>query len=178
MKRCLWGTFRNQFSLCNQFTPNRVFCTNEQLTTNKPTTHKIKHKGPLILPHKTPKAPRSAPRSVVKEKKPETGSKPKQSHADCYITFLGTSSMKPSKTRNCQAILLTRESESFLFDCAEGTYRQFIDNSRVNTNISHIFITHLHGDHIFGLPAIILSNISPFDFFSIFIRPQIINRLT
>jgi len=75
------------------------------------------------------------------------------------VTFLGTSGAVPTTQRAPSAVLVNREGERFLFDCGEGTQRQMM---RFGTgfDVSHIFVTHLHGDHILGLPGLIQS----FDF--------------
>ncbi|MFB6197375.1 MAG: ribonuclease Z [Halobacteriaceae archaeon] len=71
-----------------------------------------------------------------------------------YITFLGTSGAVPTTKRNPSSIFVNREGDGFLFDVGEGTQRQMM---RFGTgfDISDIFITHLHGDHVFGLPGLI-----------------------
>jgi ribonuclease Z len=70
------------------------------------------------------------------------------------VTFLGTSGAVPTTQRNPSAILLQREGERFLFDAGEGTQRQMM---RFGTGfaVSHLFITHLHGDHVLGLPGLV-----------------------
>jgi ribonuclease BN (tRNA processing enzyme) len=80
---------------------------------------------------------------------------PGTSTHDLEINFLGTGSQKPSRTRNCTAIHLVHNSRTYLFDCAEATQHRVI-RSGVNTHVSHIFISHLHGDHMLGLPGMIL----------------------
>ncbi|MFB6195234.1 MAG: ribonuclease Z [Haloplanus sp.] len=72
------------------------------------------------------------------------------------VTFLGTSGAVPTTQRAPSAVYLNREGERFLFDCGEGTQRQMM---RFGTgfDISHIFVTHLHGDHILGIPGLIQS---------------------
>lgn len=72
------------------------------------------------------------------------------------ITFLGTSGAVPTTERAPSALLVHREGERFLFDCGEGTQRQMM---RFGTgfSISHIFLTHLHGDHILGIPGLVQS---------------------
>jgi len=73
------------------------------------------------------------------------------------LTFLGTSSMIPTKKRNQQAIFLKYGKEGILIDCGEGTQRQFKLAKLKLTKITKILITHWHGDHVFGLPGILQS---------------------
>lgn len=71
------------------------------------------------------------------------------------LTFLGTSAQIPSAKRNHPAILLTYEGENILIDCGEGTQRQF-RKARLNPcRVGKILITHIHGDHVFGLPGLL-----------------------
>lgn len=70
------------------------------------------------------------------------------------VTFLGTSGAIPTTQRNPSAILLRREEERFLFDVGEGTQRQMI-RFVTGFDISAIFLTHLHGDHVLGLPGLL-----------------------
>jgi len=75
------------------------------------------------------------------------------------ITFLGTSSGAPSLTRNMASLVLRlpQRASIWMFDCGEGTQHQAL---RVRMKLAHlerIFITHLHGDHIFGLPGLLAS---------------------
>jgi len=71
------------------------------------------------------------------------------------LTFLGTSAAIPSKKRNHTAIALKAFGEVFLFDCGEGTQRQMAKAKVSPMKIKKIFISHLHGDHILGLPGMI-----------------------
>lgn len=71
------------------------------------------------------------------------------------ITFLGTSSMVPTKKRNVQSIYLNYKGEGMLFDCGEGTQRQ-MNIAGINRNkVKKVFITHWHGDHVSGLIGLI-----------------------
>jgi len=69
------------------------------------------------------------------------------------ITFLGTSGMQPTKDRNLSSLLLRYKAENILIDCGEGTQRQFRIADISPIKITKILITHLHGDHINGLPG-------------------------
>ena len=71
------------------------------------------------------------------------------------ITFLGTSDSIPTARRNHPAILLSYDGEHILFDCGEGTQRQFRKLELNPGKITKIFITHWHGDHVLGLPGLI-----------------------
>ena len=71
------------------------------------------------------------------------------------LTFLGTGCMVPTKERNVQGIFLKYKNKGLLFDCGEGTQRQMNLAGIKRTDISHIFISHWHGDHVFGLPGVI-----------------------
>lgn len=63
----------------------------------------------------------------------------------------------PNKFRNLPSVLVRRGPELLLFDCGEGTQKQFLQ-ARAGTNRKmRIFISHLHGDHLFGLPGMLHS---------------------
>jgi ribonuclease Z len=69
------------------------------------------------------------------------------------IFFLGTSGSWPSAQRNVSATAVRRGSETLLFDCGEGTQRQFQKSPLSHMSVAKIFLTHMHGDHTFGLPG-------------------------
>lgn len=71
------------------------------------------------------------------------------------ITFLGTSSMVPTKERNHSAIYLTYKGEGILFDCGEGTQRQIKHVGIRPSRIRKLIISHWHGDHILGIPGLL-----------------------
>ena len=69
------------------------------------------------------------------------------------VTFLGTSGAVPTTERNPSGLVLAREGERLLFDCGEGTQRQMMQYN-TGFGVDHIFLTHLHGDHVLGLPGL------------------------
>jgi ribonuclease Z len=71
------------------------------------------------------------------------------------ITFLGTGGVYPTKTRALPAIAVRVEDELVLFDCGEGTQRQFIQSQESFMKVSRVFITHQHADHVLGIPGLI-----------------------
>lgn len=76
------------------------------------------------------------------------------------IQFLGTGAGVPAKQRNVTSLalkLLEERNSIWLFDCGEGTQMQILNTPIKPRKIEKIFITHLHGDHIFGLPGLISS---------------------
>jgi ribonuclease Z len=70
------------------------------------------------------------------------------------VTFLGTSGAVPTVQRAPSAVLVAREGDRLLFDCGEGTQRQMM-RYRTGFDVGHVFLTHLHGDHVLGLPGLL-----------------------
>ncbi|MEM0492633.1 MAG: ribonuclease Z [Candidatus Thermoplasmatota archaeon] len=71
------------------------------------------------------------------------------------IIFLGTGGSWPTVNRNVTSIAVKRGGEILLFDCGEGTQRQFQRSNLSYMQISKIFLTHFHGDHFLGIPGLI-----------------------
>lgn len=83
--------------------------------------------------------------------------------SDCVmeLIFLGTSAGVPTRSRNVTAMLLDLQhpvrAGLWLFDCGEGTQHQLLQTPYHPGKLDKIFITHLHGDHLFGLPGLLCS---------------------
>ncbi|MGK7959956.1 ribonuclease Z [Crocosphaera sp.] len=75
------------------------------------------------------------------------------------ITFLGTSSGVPTRSRNVSsvALRLPQRAEVWLFDCGEGTQHQLLRSDVKISQITRIFVTHMHGDHVYGLAGLLAS---------------------
>ncbi|WP_342754432.1 ribonuclease Z [Pantoea sp. MBD-2R] len=76
------------------------------------------------------------------------------------LLFLGTGGGTPSRLRNVTSIALNLQGVHngfWLFDCGEGTQHQMLRCPLKVSKLEKIFITHLHGDHIFGLPGLLTS---------------------
>jgi ribonuclease Z len=71
------------------------------------------------------------------------------------VTFLGTAGSLPTPERNPSAVLINREGEMMLFDCGEGTQRQMMRARTGMMRLNYIFLTHLHADHILGIPGLL-----------------------
>ncbi|MGV3488983.1 MAG: ribonuclease Z [Tuberibacillus sp.] len=74
------------------------------------------------------------------------------------LLFLGTGAGVPAKHRNVSSIALIApeyKGEIWLFDCGEATQHHILDTKVKLSKVMNIFVTHLHGDHIFGLPGLL-----------------------
>lgn len=71
------------------------------------------------------------------------------------LTILGCYAATPRALTNPTAQVLEMQGHLFLIDCGEGTQVQLRKNNIKLSRIKHIFISHLHGDHFFGLPGLI-----------------------
>lgn len=73
------------------------------------------------------------------------------------VTILGNNSALPAYERHPTSQVVTLDEHLFLIDCGEGTQMQLSRYKIRRSRINHIFISHLHGDHYFGLPGLLTS---------------------
>ena len=75
------------------------------------------------------------------------------------LTFLGTGAGSPSLTRNVSSVGLQwpQRAALWLFDGGEGTQQQVLRSSLKLSQLEQIYVSHLHGDHVFGLPGLLAS---------------------
>jgi ribonuclease Z len=73
------------------------------------------------------------------------------------VTILGNNSAVPAFDRHPTSQVVTLDGTNYLVDCGEGTQIQLINYKIRRSKISHIFISHLHGDHYFGLIGLLNS---------------------
>jgi ribonuclease Z len=74
---------------------------------------------------------------------------------DFSVTILGSSAAIPYKNRNLTSQLVNYAGQLFLVDCGEGTQIQLMKHKIRFMRIHHIFISHLHGDHFYGLIGLV-----------------------
>jgi len=80
--------------------------------------------------------------------------RPISDDSDLYLEFLGTSSSVSTLTRNVSSLLVRWGGGAFMVDCGEGTIRQMLRSSCNPSDLDAVFVTHLHCDHIYGLPGL------------------------
>ena len=71
------------------------------------------------------------------------------------VIFLGTGGSIPTPKRALSSIAVRRQNELLLFDCGEGTQRQMIQTGIGFHREAKVFVTHMHGDHVLGLPGLL-----------------------
>ena len=68
---------------------------------------------------------------------------------------LGTASALPTEARHLSALAVERKGRVLLFDCGEGTQYRLMEADLPRVRVDAIFVTHLHGDHCYGLPGLL-----------------------
>lgn len=71
------------------------------------------------------------------------------------LVVLGTASQVPTRLRNHNGYLLRWDDEGFLFDPGEGTQRQMLLAGVTASSVTHLCLTHFHGDHCLGVPGVV-----------------------
>ncbi len=74
-----------------------------------------------------------------------------------YITILGSGAAVPTHSRHCSSQVVNINGFRMLLDCGEGTQTQLRHNHQRLQSMGVIFLSHLHGDHFFGLPGLLAS---------------------
>jgi ribonuclease Z len=71
------------------------------------------------------------------------------------VIFLGTAGSVPTQARSLPAVLVKRQNVHLMFDCGEGVQRQMVKAKIGFHKETKIFISHMHGDHVLGLPGLL-----------------------
>lgn len=71
------------------------------------------------------------------------------------VIFLGTAGSVPTPKRSLPAILVQRKGEQLMFDCGEGVQRQMMKAKTGFHKKMKVFVSHMHGDHVLGLPGLL-----------------------
>jgi ribonuclease Z len=71
------------------------------------------------------------------------------------VVFLGTAGSIPTVSRSLPAVAIVRKGELILFDCGEGVQRRMVKAKLGFNKRMKIFVTHMHGDHVLGLPGLV-----------------------
>jgi ribonuclease Z len=71
------------------------------------------------------------------------------------VLFLGTGGSVPTVARSLPAVLLQRQGEQVMFDCGEGVQRQMVKAKVGFHRKMKVFVSHMHGDHVLGLPGLL-----------------------
>ena len=95
------------------------------------------------------------------------------------VTFLGTSAAVPTVKRNVSATLVTYRDLKWLIDCGEGTQRQITRAGSGFKNLSHVFLSHEHLDHILGMGGLLatFNMLQPVDQLAVYGSPTAIERV-
>lgn len=71
------------------------------------------------------------------------------------INVLGCGSAKPTLEHNPSCMVLEHGSDLFMIDCGEGAQKEMLKQRLKMSRLGHVFLTHLHGDHVLGLPGLV-----------------------
>ena len=71
------------------------------------------------------------------------------------VVFLGTGGSVPTVGRSLPGLVLRLQREQLMFDCGEGVQRQMVKAKVGFHRVSKIFVSHMHGDHVLGLPGLL-----------------------